>query len=187
MPIHLIFEGAELSGKSFLMSKVYSKLEFAGASSPNVLDGCVWINSDVGVLGTVHGQIFVEKFVDLAEVLKEKNVIFEKLHISDQVYQKLYNQTEVDYSDIEARLKILNYKIVLITFEEDEDLIKTRLQDRINLYPHYARIAKGPSFYIDLQRKYRDAVQASGLPFLEIDLSNIDDRSDAILDWVEAT
>ena len=49
---HLIFEGAELSGKSWLISQVYNYLEPKYNQSDFILDGCNWFNCDVGIYGT---------------------------------------------------------------------------------------------------------------------------------------
>ncbi len=186
MPIHLIFEGAELSGKSYLMSRLYTQLESEHFTSPNILDGCIWINSDVGVFGGEHGPSIVLKYVEIAEELKEKNLMFEKLQISDKAYQKIYNGIDLDYSKIEERLNKLNFKIVFTTFREDPELIKKRLSDRLALYPHYERIKKAPDFYIEQQRAYRELVKESALPCFEIDMSEIVDKSSEILSWANS-
>ena len=52
MAQHLIFEGAELSGKSWVMAQIYKRLEPAGATSSDVLNGCYWFNCDLGFFGT---------------------------------------------------------------------------------------------------------------------------------------
>jgi hypothetical protein len=184
--VHLIFEGAELSAKSFLISTIYPVLEKRDATSSDVLDGCYWINSDIGIFGTEKGSIIVEKYVEIAEILKEKNILFEKLHISDAIYQKQYRGVDTDYTFIEARLKEMGFKIVLTTFREDEDLIAKRLEERLKLYPHYGRIAKSVSFYIAQQELYRTAVKASSLPYLEVDMSDYDaTNGEKVLEWAE--
>ena len=48
---HLIFEGCELVGKSYLISKIYDFLEKKYNKNKNILDGCHWINSDIGIFG----------------------------------------------------------------------------------------------------------------------------------------
>lgn len=184
--VHLIFEGAELSAKSFLISTIYPVLEKRDHTYPNVLDGCYWFNSDVGIFGTDKGPAVISKYVEMAEVLKEKNILFEKLHISDAIYQKSYRGVDTDYTFIEARLKTLGFKIVLTTFREEEELIRKRLEERIKLYPHYARIAKPVSFYLQQQELYRTAVKNSILPYLEVDMSDYDSTNgQKVLDWAE--
>lgn len=182
--VHLIFEGAELSAKSFLISTVYPVLEKRDHTSSNVLDGCYWINSDIGMFGTDKGPTIVEKYVEMAQILKEKNILFEKLHISDMIYQKMYNNIDINYSEVEKKLLEMNFKIVLTTFREDEALIKKRLEARLAQYPHYGRIAKPADFYFKQQRLYREAVSKSSLQYLEVDMSDYDSSNgQKVIDW----
>lgn len=44
---HIIFEGAELVGKSYIMSRIYDFLEEKYNKNRNILDGCHWFNSDI--------------------------------------------------------------------------------------------------------------------------------------------
>jgi thymidylate kinase len=173
MPHKIIFEGAELSGKSYLMSQIYNHLEPKYNSGGKILDGCHWFNCDVGLYGTEHGQIVVNKYLELLENLADLNIILEKFHITEYVYQKLYNNQEYDFSNIEDRLKKLDAKIILTSFQEDEELIKKRLQDRINLYPHYAKIAQQPAEYIKQQQEYIDIIKQSKLDYLVVDSSEL--------------
>ena len=184
MNLHLIFEGPELSGKSYLISRIYPILEPKHASSNNILEGCFWINSDIGILGTQWGKQIVDKYVEMAEILKEKPILFEKLHISDKVYGQLFKGEILDYKKTEERLERMNFKIVFTTFREDLELIKKRLKERISLYPHYARIAKPPDFYIKQQNLYRQMLKSSSLPILEVDLSDFPpDSYRKVIDW----
>ena len=184
MKPHLIFEGAELAGKSYLASGVYTKLEAQYAASKNILDGCVWINCDVGVFGTKQGPAMAEKYAEMAEILKERAVILEKLHVSDQVYRQMYGLAAADYTGPEKKLAELGFRIVLVTFREDLELVRKRLEDRMRLYPHYRRIAKEPEFYIKQQRLYREIIKRSTLPRLEADMTDLADRSGEILEWI---
>lgn len=186
--VHLIFEGAELSAKSFLISTIYPVLEKRDHTSPNVLDGCYWFNSDVGIFGTDKGPEIIEKYVEMAEILQSKNLIFEKLHISDAIYQKSYRGVDVDYNFIEARLKTMGFKIVLTVFREDEGLIQKKLKERLEKYPHYGRIAKPVDFYFKQQELYKTAVKSSSLPYLEVDMSDYDaTNGQKVLEWGESS
>lgn len=186
MPVHLIFEGAELSGKSFLMSQVYPVLEKRYSRSAKILDGCAWFNSDNGVMGSPQANAVVEKYVEIAEVLQNRAIMFEKLHLSDIVYSVLANKPQPDYSKIEKKLSLLNFKIVFTTFLKDPDVIKHRLQERLNLYPHYQKIAKEPEFYFHQQDIYRSTLARSILPSLEITLSDFSDSEiKPLLDWID--
>lgn len=185
MLTHLIFEGAELSGKSFLMSKIYPVLESKNFTSDNFLDGCFWINSDIGIFGTHYGPEIVQKYVEMADILKDKPVLFEKLHLSDTVYKRQLRLEVFDYSEIEKKLKSLDFKIILTTFEEDSTLIEKRLKDRLRLYPHYQRITKEPLYYIEQQRLYLDLVKKSSLPYKEVKLQNfLEEETAELFDWL---
>lgn len=168
---NLIFEGAELAGKSYLMSQIYDYLEPKYNSGSKVLDGCHWFNCDVGLYGTRFGQSVLLKYLELLEEIKGTNVMLEKFHLTEAVYQKIYNNYEFDFSAIEERLKKLETKIILVTFDEDENLIKKRLEDRLKLYPHYDRIAQTPADYINQQKKYLELIAQSQLDYLIVNAS----------------
>lgn len=168
---NLIFEGAELTGKSYLMSQIYDYLEPKYNSGSKVLDGCHWFNCDVGLYGTRFGQNVLLKYLELLEEIKDSNVMLEKFHLTEAVYQKIYNNYDFDFLPIEGRLKKLQAKIILVTFDENEDLIKKRLEDRLKLYPHYNRIAQTPSDYINQQKKYLELISQSQLDYLIVNAS----------------
>lgn len=183
---HLIFEGAELAGKSWLMSQVYDHLEPKYNNNNITLDGCHWFNCDVGVYGTKHGKKVVEQYMGIFEELKNKNLIVEKLHLADKIYRRMHFGEETDYTQIENQLSELNFKIVLITFPEDEEVLKKRIQDRLNIYPHYERILRNPKWYIDQQREYKKELENSKLPYLIVDTNVLPDQKlvDDILKWI---
>ncbi|MBT4349644.1 hypothetical protein HOD19_02580 [bacterium] len=189
----IIFEGAELTGKSWLMSQVYDHIEPKYNSGNKILDGCHWFNCDVGIFGTKYGQVALQKYLELTEELKEANVMLEKFHLSEAVYQKLYNNQNFlpagrqgDFSAIENRLQKLNTKIILVTFPEDEKIIQARLQDRLNLYPHYEKIAQAPTDYIKQQRLFKELIKQSKLEYLIIETNKLPDESlvDKILQFI---
>ena len=186
MSHHLIFEGPELAGKSWLMSQVYDYLEPKYNQNKVTLDGCHWFNCDVGVFGTRHGKPIIESYLKIFEELKDKNLIIEKLHLADKIYKKLHFGEETDYSDVENKLHELNFKIILITFPEDEEVLKKRIQDRLNIYPHYERILQNPKWYIEQQQEYKKEIQKSKLPYLIIETDQLPDQSlvEKILGWI---
>ena len=186
MAHNLIFEGAELAGKSWLMSQVYDHLERKYNTSENILDGCLWLNCDLGIFGSRDAEILIQNYLDLFEKLKHRNIIVEKFCISDAVYQFLYRGKQIDYREILEKLKILDFKIILINFLEDQELIKSRIQDRLNLYPHYARIVKDADWYIEQQKLYKEKINNSPLPVLEITTNKLPDEKlvDDILKWI---
>jgi thymidylate kinase len=183
---HLIFEGAELAGKSWLMSQVYDFLEPKYNQGKVLLDGCHWFNCDVGVFGTKHGRKIIDNYLNIFDELKNKNILVEKLHISDIVYNRLHRGVEIDYRLQEDILNKLNFKIVLIVFPEDKDLLNKRIQDRLKLYPHYERILRDPDWYIKQQREYLKEIEKTKLPSLIIETKTLPDPSltEKILTWI---
>lgn len=186
MKNHLIFEGAELAGKSWLMSQIYDYLEPKYNQGKTILDGCHWFNCDIGIYGTAHGLPVINSYIKIFQELKNKNLLVEKLHISDVVYNSLHRKKEINYQKEEQKLKALNFKIILITFPEDLDLIKKRIQDRLNIYPHYERILRNPAWYVRQQKEYLKEIKKSSLPHLIIKTETLPDQKlvKKILDWI---
>lgn len=186
MAHHLIFEGAELAGKSWLMSRVYDYLEPKYNKNKAILDGCHWLNSDVGVYGTKSGKPVIKNYLKIFKILKNKNLLIEKLHISDIIYNRLHNKKDVGYKTEEKELKKLNFKIILIVFPENKNILKKRIKDRLNLYPHYERILRNPDWYIKQQKEYLKEIKKTSLPFLIIKTDKLPDEKLAvkILKWV---
>lgn len=171
----IIFEGAELSGKSWLMSQVYNFLEPKYNSGGKILDGCHWFNCDVGLFGTQYGQVALEKYLQLVEAMPEANLMLEKFHLSEAVYQKMYHQKDFDFSLLEGRLKKLDSKLILVTFPEDEALLAARIEDRLRLWPHYAKILQKPEDYIKQQQVFLEFLAKSKLEHLIIQTNQLPD------------
>ena len=74
-----------ISGKSFIMSEIYNFLEKKHNQSKDVLDGCHWINADIGIFGTPNGKKIIHSYLEILKTLINSNVIIEKFHISDSV------------------------------------------------------------------------------------------------------
>lgn len=186
MAHHLIFEGAELSGKSWLMSQIYDHLEPKYNQNKKVLDGCHWFNCDVGVYGTPLGKPVIKNYLNIFQALRDKNILVEKLHLSDIVYNRLHNKTEVYYNSAEKTLTKLNFKIILVTFPNDREILKQRIKDRLNLYPHYERILQNPDWYIRQQKEYLAEIKNSSLPYLVIETDKLPDEKPVkkILEWI---
>lgn len=186
MPQHIIFEGAELTGKSWLMSEIYNYLEPKYNHSKTVLDGCHWFNCDIGIFGTPNGKPIIDNYLKIFKTLKNKNIIVEKLHLADLIYNRLHNKKEINYKQIEKALKDLNFKIILCTFPEDKKLISKRIKDRLNLYPHYSRILQTPDWYINQQREYLKEIKNTKLPYFIIEAKTLPDKtlSEKILKWL---
>jgi len=169
----IIFEGPELSGKSYLMSQLFDFLEPKYNSGRKIMDGCHWFNCDVGVYGTKYGQEILQEYLKIIKILAGTNVMVEKFHLTEAVYQKLYDRVDYDFKNIEKSLVKLNARIILTTFDEDEELIRKRLEDRLQLYPHYQRIAQKPKDYIQQQRMYLELVKRSRLDYLVVNASQL--------------
>lgn len=186
MSCHLIFEGAELSGKSWVMSQIYQELEAKYAASPNVLDGCYWLNCDLGFFGTGLAPAMVKNYLTIFKTLALKNIIVEKFLLSALVYSELYGAGGMDREEIEKQLREINFKVVLLTFPEDKELLKRRLADRLRLSPHYGRIAKSPEFYIKQQRLYKKYLAESSLDHLILEAAELPDQKliDRIEEWI---
>jgi len=186
MAHHLIFEGAELAGKSWLMSQIYEYLENKFGNSSDILNGCHWFNADIGVYGTEHGKNVIKNYINIFEEIRKKNIIVEKLFISDLVYNELYRNKKINYLNEIKRLGKNNFKIVFVKFPEDEKVLEKRIEDRLNIYPHYRKILKKPNWYIGQQRLYKEKLIESGLDFLEIETKILPDQSivKKTIDWM---
>ena len=186
-PQHLIFEGAELAGKSWLMSQIYDQLEPKYNQSGYLLDGCHWFNCDVGIYGTKHGKPIIESYLKIFSVLKNKNLLVEKFNLSDIVYNRLHRQKEINYKNINRQLKKLGFKIILITFPANKKIIRGRIADRLKLYPHYERILRKPEWYIKQQEEYLKEIKKTGLPYLIIETKKLPDNNltNKILKWIK--
>jgi len=183
---HLIFEGCELSGKSSLIASLYDFLEVKYNQDKNLLDGCHWFNCDVGIFGGPKSRLVINQYIEILAGLKNKNVIFEKFHLADIVYQKMLHGKIMNYQKEEEKLKALGAKIIFLQVKPDQKLFAKRLKDRLNLYPHYRRIAKSPSWYIKQQEEYFKAVKKTKLPCFTIDSTNLPtDDWQKILVWLK--
>jgi len=102
------------------------------------------------------------------------------------VYNQIYNNKNINYKSQEQKLLELGFKIILIKFKPDKKLLKNRIQDRLNLYPHYKNIQKTSEWYIDQQKKYEKAVESSVLPVLQIETNVLPDKRhiEKILGWI---
>lgn len=183
---HLIFEGAELAGKSWLMSQIYNHLEPKYNKSGYVLDGCHWFNTDVGIFGTKNGKSIINNFINIFDDIQDSNILVEKFYLSDQIYNKLHRNKAITYPKIEEKLLTLNFKIILITFPEDKEILENRIQDRLNIYPHYKNILKSANWYIEQQKEYIKTVKNSKLPYLIVNTNQLPDDTltKQILNWI---
>lgn len=187
MKHHLIFEGAELAGKSWVMSQIYNYLQTKYKKSKYILDGCHWFNADNGIFGTKNSQKVVDGYLNIFQALKNENVIVEKFFIADQIYHYLYHQKNLDYTEVEKKLLDLNFKIILITFPEDKKVLEKRIQDRLNIYPHYKNILHDIDWYINQQKEYQARLEKSKIPYFIVKTNILPDEKLIfdILSWIK--
>jgi len=185
MPHHLIFEGPELSGKSWLIAQVYNFIEKKYNKEKSVLDGCHWFNCDNSIFGTKYGKFCINKYMEIFDELTEKNLILEKFHISDIVYNRIFRNVKIDYSKEEKELQKLNAKIILCVFKENQDLLKKRINERSQSCIHFKRVAKTPEWYINQQQEYLKEIKKTKLPYLIVDMTEIPNNKHLdILNWI---
>ncbi|PIS05219.1 MAG: hypothetical protein COT81_02295 [Candidatus Buchananbacteria bacterium CG10_big_fil_rev_8_21_14_0_10_42_9] len=183
MAHHLIFEGSELSGKSFTINGVWDALEKKYNSGVGVMDGCTWFNADVGLYGTRDGWELVNHYLNIAKTLNHRNLIFEKLHLTNFIYTK--QKDTAKFKSIEKELKKLGFKVILTTYKNDAKLLKKRLNERLQSTPSYKRIARTPQDYLKSQKEYLKLIEQSSLPYFTVDNSKLPNyHYQRILAWL---
>lgn len=184
----VIFEGVELAGKSWLMAEVYNELEKINNKSGKILDGCAWLNVDVGVLGSEKGFDYILKKMQILEVLDDRPVLLEKFHLSDIVYNRLYRGEEVGdmYDEIAYEFEEMGIKLILTDVAGDKKLFAKRLTERIKGVPHYTRIAKNVDWYLKAREEYIKEFERSNLDKLRVDLTKIPNEEVVreVLRWI---
>jgi thymidylate kinase len=164
----LIFEGAELVGKSTLTSAMYQRLVHAYTSSNEILDGCYYLYCDIGIFSTPLARDYIFHMAKIVELMKERNVVMDKFHLADEVYQKEYRGKTISHRWVEDEiLRPLGTRMILITVSEDH--LEQRLQQRLKSDPHYALIKKPFDFYKRMQERYLQAIQHTTLDWLLVD------------------
>ncbi len=183
---HLIFEGPELAGKSWLMSEIYNALEPKYNKSRVLLDGCHWLNCDLGIFGGLYGKKFIENYLPIFKLLNNENILVEKFHLADIVNRRLYQNKSINYSAVEKKLIKFDFKIILVLLPGEESIIKKRIKDRLALYPHYERILHPPGWYLKQQKEYLREIKKTRLPYLAIRTDVLPDSrlSKKILEWI---
>src|SRR3954463_8964442 len=71
----LIFEGAELVGKSTLTSATYQRLVHAYTSSNEILDGCYYLYCDIGIFSTSLARDYLFHMAKIAELMRYHNIV----------------------------------------------------------------------------------------------------------------
>lgn len=182
-PAHLIFEGAELTGKSATIYPVWNTLEQIGNSGSGVMDGCVWMNTDLGIFGTKDGWPLINGLKDVIKKLDHKNLIFEKFHFTQMIYTDFSDQKQ--FKHIEKFLLHYHFRVIITTVRPDPKIFEKRLAARIRGTPSYQRIAQPISWYIEKQEHYIRLSRETKLPCLIIDNSVLPNSCDKkILSWL---
>ncbi|MDP3962911.1 MAG: hypothetical protein Q8Q39_00215 [bacterium] len=180
---HLIFEGAELTGKSSTIHGVWDFLEQKYNSGSGIMDGCVWFNADVGIFGTPDGPGLIGSYLNAIRKLAHKNIILEKFHLTDLVYSAGAHARA--FARAERVLRDLDFKIILTEGADDAELFARRLCERIGSMQSYARVARSPQEYVRMQGVYRSYLRKSSLPHLVVDNTILPNENHArILKWL---
>lgn len=164
----LIFEGAELVGKSTLTAATYQRLVHAYTSSNEILDGCYYLYCDIGIFSTPLAKDYIYHMAKIIELMKQRNVVLDKFHLADEVYQQEYRGKTVSHRWVEDEiLRPLGTRMILVTVSEEH--LEQRLQQRLQSDPHYALIKKPFDFYKRMQQRYLEAIQHTTLDWLQVD------------------
>jgi Thymidylate kinase len=164
----LIFDGAELAGKSTLTAAMYQRIVHAYTSSDEILDGCYYLYCDIGIFSTPLARDYIFHMAKIVELMKQRNVVMDKFHLADEVYQQEYRGKTVSHRWVEEEiLQPLGTRLILVTVSEEH--LEQRLQQRLKSDPHYALIQKPFEFYRRMQERYLQAIQHTTLEWLQVD------------------
>lgn len=125
-----------------------------------------------------------DAWVHLFELQRYYSWIVDRFHISTQMYQRMNRNLSFDFSELEARLQALNFRLVFVTRRPDS--FEAARQERL-------KVSGNPSQYDDLgvfvreQDVLQELVAASRLTTLQLDISDDDvpAATDRIADWLE--
>ena len=179
----LIFEGAELVGKSTLTSATYQRLVHSYTTSNEILDGCYYLYCDIGIFSTPLAHDYILYMAKIIELMRQRNVVLDKFHLSDEVYQLEYRQQHVSHRWVEDEiLAPLDTRLVLVTLDVDQ--LAQRLEQRLLSDPHYALIKKPLDFYKRMQDRYLVAIEKTTLPYLIVDGAQPPEENvNKVLEW----
>jgi hypothetical protein len=127
-----------------------------------------------------------ETWVRLFELLRYYSWIVDRFHLSTTAFQVREHGRVLDFSDLEARLSALNFRLVFL-YRRPESFAAARAERLL--------VSGNPSQYDDLavfiaeQEALRELVQSSCLQSLTLDVSDLSpsDAADRIADWMENT
>ncbi|TNF29160.1 MAG: hypothetical protein EP329_16455 [Deltaproteobacteria bacterium] len=122
----------------------------------------------------------------LFELQRYYSWIIDRFHLSAKAYQHHEHGIDYDFSELEARLHALNFRVVLLT--RRPETFETARTERLKVSGNPAQY-DDLSLFIEEQERLRDVVRASRLEHLELDVSALtpDVAADRIADWLEST
>ena len=127
-----------------------------------------------------------QTWVRLFELQRYYSWIVDRFHVSTMVYQKAAYGKTYDFTWLEQRLHALGFRIVFC-WRTADSFQEARVQRR--------KVSGKPSQYDDIDRfileqdQFREMLQHSILPILEVDVSESDlpKACNRIADWMEQT
>jgi hypothetical protein len=127
-----------------------------------------------------------ETWARMFELQRYYSWIVDRFHLSTRAYQQREHGKDYDFTWLEDRLIPLGFRLIFCT--RDADSFKVARKRRL-------KISGNPGQYDDLdlfvqeQKQMRRLVSESGLPTLELDVSDDDvaAAADKIADWLEET
>ena len=179
----IIFEGAELVGKSTLTSATYQRLVHEYTTSNEILDGCYYLYCDIGVFSTPLARDYLYHMAKIIELMRRCNVVVDKFHLADEVYQAEYRGITVAHRWVEHEiLRPLDTRLVLVTV--DAEHLEQRLEQRLRSDPHYALIQKPLDFYLRMQQRYQQAIEQTTLAWMRVDGARpVEENVTEVLAW----
>lgn len=127
-----------------------------------------------------------DTWVRLIELQPHYSWIIDRFHLSARAYQRTVHGRNVDFTALEARLRVLDVHLVLCT--RHPETFEAARAERL-------RVSGNPSQYADLapflaeQELLRRLAASSVLPTLELDMSDgdIGAACERIADWMSGT
>jgi hypothetical protein len=195
----VILEGTRLTGKTEIALALNEHPRFVGARryrypSPLVsAEWCAFTNFPWG-RGLVNYDPAEEArametyatWARLFELLPYYSWVVDRFHLSTRVFQIGAGRRDPDLGWLEGRLRPLGFRVVLCTRRPEtfEEARRRRLE-----------VSGSPRQYDDLsvfqreQELFQGLVRASSLPFLELDVTDLDTggAADRIADWYSET
>ncbi len=195
----LILEGTRLTGKTEIALALNEHPRFVGTRRyryPSPLVSAEWcaftnfpwgrglVNYDPGE--EARAMETYATWVRLFELLPYYSWIVDRFHLSTRAFQIGAGRPDPDLGWLEARLRPLGFRLVLCTRRPEtfEEARRRRLE-----------VSGSPRQYDDLsvfereQALFRDLARRSSLPFLELDVTDLDTGSaaDRIANWYAET